>query len=393
MTWFLTGKGKRGNFHSAQNNFGIYRDRNIMRKYLLLLTLAVLLLSGSNVAGETTDQLDRDSWPSLLEAIRINGPVTFCGEEVPLDNPEVLERLEKELLLLLWDKPQIILWLKRTTRYFPYIEWVLAQNNMPADLKYIAVIESALLSHAGSPKGAVGYWQFIKSTGSKYGLTIDRNFDERHNFYASTRAAIRYLKDLHGLFNSWTLAAAAYNLGEANLQNEKALQQVESFYEFYLPQETQRYIFKIIAVKLILSDPVRYGFHLQPADYYAPESLDRVRITLQNKTPLYLVAQAAETYFKKIKDLNPEIIGHDLPKGTHLIAVPHGAGETFHERFADLAVKWQQENQTLIYIVKKGDSLSTIAERFNVPLPALLAWNDLSSNSYIHPGEELVIYQ
>ena len=364
-----------------------------MRKYLLLLTIAVLFLSGSSVAGETTDHLDKDSLPSLLAALRINGPVTFCGEEVPLDNPEVIERLEKELLLLLWDKPQIILWLKRTTRYFPYIEWALALNSMPADLKYIAVIESALLSHAGSPKGAVGYWQFIKSTGIKYGLTIDRNFDERQNFYASTRAAIRYLNDLHDLFNSWTLAAAAYNLGEANIQNEKALQQVENFYEFYLPQETQRYIFKIIAVKLILSDPARYGFHLQPADYYAPESFDRVRITLQNKTPLYLVAQAAGTYFKKIKDLNPEIIGHDLPKGNHLIAVPKGAGETFHERFADLAVKWQQENETLVYIVKKGDSLSTIAEQFNVPLPALLAWNDLSSNSHIYPGEELVIYQ
>ena len=364
-----------------------------MRKYFLLLSLIVFFFSGSNVTGETADNLDRDSISSLVSAIRVNGPVTFCGEKVPLDNPEILERLEKEMLLLLWDKPQIILWLKRTTRFFPYIEWALAQNNMPEDLKYLAVIESALLSHAGSPKGAAGYWQFIKSTGLKYGLTIDKNFDERHNFYASTRAAISYLQDLYDLFDSWTLAAAAYNLGEANLKNEMALQQVDTFYEFYLPQETQRYIFKIIAVKLILADPVRYGFHLQPADYYAPESFDGVRITLQNKTPLYLVAQAAGTYFKKIKDLNPEIIGHGLPKGTHLIAVPKGAGETFHDRFADLAEKWQKENQTHIYIVQKGDSLSTIADQFNVPLPALLAWNDLNSNSYIHPGEKLVIYQ
>ena len=357
------------------------------------MSLVALFLSISKVHGETANHSDNDSLLPLVSAIRITGPVTFCGEVVPLDIPEVRERLEKEMLLLLWDKPQIILWLKRTTRYFPYIEWALAQNNMPEDLKYIAVVESALLSHAGSPKGAVGYWQFIKSTGLKYGLVIDKNFDERQNFYASTRAAIRYLKDLHTLFGSWTLAAAAYNLGEASLQNEKTLQQVDNYYEFYLPQETQRYIFKIVALKLILSDPSLYGFHLQPEDYYHPASFDRVRITLQNKTPLYLVAQAAGTYFKNIKDLNPEIIGHDLPKGTHLIAVPEGAGENFHDRFADLAEKWRQEYQMHIYIVKVGDNLSIIADRFNVPLPSLLAWNDLSSNSYIHPGEKLVIYQ
>jgi membrane-bound lytic murein transglycosylase D len=364
-----------------------------MKKYLLMLSLSLLFLSGRNVLGETANHLDNKSMPSLVSAIRVNGPVTFCGEAVPLDIPEIRERLEKELLLLLWDKPQVILWLKRTTRYFPYIEGTLAQNNMPEDLKYIAVAESALLSHAGSPKGAVGYWQFIKSTGLKYGLVIDRNFDERQNFYASTRAAIRYLKDLHELFGSWTLAAAAYNLGEANLQNEKTLQKVDNYYEFYLPQETQRYLFKIIAIKLVLSDPVSYGFQLQPEDYYPPEPFDRVKITLPNMTPLYLVAQAAGTYFKKIKDLNPEIIGHELPKGTHLIAVPKGTGETFHSHFADLAEKWRQEYQMHIYIVKEGDSLSTIAERFNISLPALLAWNDLSSNSYIHPGEKLVIYQ
>jgi hypothetical protein len=364
-----------------------------MRTYILLLSLAVLFLAGSNVSGETGDHSDLGSAPSLVSAIRINGPVTFCGEEVPLDKPEIRERLEKELLLLLWDKPQIILWLKRTTRYFPYIEWSLAKNKMPEDLKYIPVVESALLSHAGSPKGAAGYWQFIKSTGLNYELAIDRNFDERRNFYASTRAAIRYLRDLHDLFDSWTLAVAAYNIGEDKIQNEKALQRVDNFYEFYLPQETQRYIFKIIAVKLVLSDPGRYGFYLQPEDYYPPQSFDRVRISLQNKTPLYLVAQAAGTYFKRIKDLNPEILGHDLPKGSHVIAVPEGSGETFHARFDDLAEKWKQEYQMHVYIVKEGDSLSTIAEQFNVPLPSLLAWNDLNFNSYIHPGEELVIYQ
>ena len=364
-----------------------------MKKYFILLFLFVFRCSNRVVVAETTGDYPPASLPSLVSAIRIEGPVNFCGEQVPLDSGEIRERLEKELLLILWNRPQVILWLKRATRYFPHIERTLAQNNMPEDLKFIAMIESALLPHAGSSKGAIGYWQFIKSTGRSYGLTIDRNIDERRNFFASTKAAVSYLKELHGLFGSWTLAAAAYNVGEDRIQDEKTKQKVDSYYDFYLPLETQRYIFKIIAIKLIFSNPSRYGFHLQTEDYYQPISFDRVKLTLSNRTPLYIVAQAAGTHFKKIKDLNPEIRGHDLRKGEHIIAVPEGSKEKFHPRFADLAKKWRQEYKMHIYIVKKGDNLSSIAERFEVALPSLLTWNDLSLNSYIHPGEKLVIYQ
>jgi len=364
-----------------------------MKKPFILLFLFMFCLSNRSVVAETTEDYPPASLPSLVSAVRIEGPVNFCGEQVPLDSVAVRERLEKELLLILWNRPQVILWLKRATRYFPYIEKTLAQHNMPEDLKYIAVVESALLPHAGSPKGAMGYWQFIRSTGRNYGLTIDRDIDERRNFFASTKAAVAYLQDLHTLFASWTLAAAAYNVGEDRIQNEKASQKVDNYYEFYLPLETQRYIFKIMAAKLIFSNPSRYGFHLQEEDYYPPVAFDRVKITLPGRTPLYLVAQASGTYFKQIKDLNPEIRGHELPKGTQIIAVPKNSGEKFHARFADLAEKWRQEYKMHIYIVKKGDSLTTIAERFHVTLPALMAWNDISPNRYIHPGEKLVIYQ
>ena len=364
-----------------------------MKKHFILLFLFMFCLSNRPVVAETTGDYPPASLPSLVSAIRIEGPVNFCGEQVPLDSVEIRERLEKELLLILWNRPQVILWLKRATRYFPHIERTLAQNNMPEDLKFIAMIESALLPHAGSSKGAIGYWQFIKSTGRSYGLTIDRNIDERRNFFASTKAAVSYLKELHGLFGSWTLAAAAYNVGEDRIQDEKTKQKVDNYYDFYLPLETQRYIFKIVAIKLIFSNPSRYGFHLQTEDYYPPISFDRVKLTLSNRTPLYIVAQAAGTHFKQIKDLNPEIRGHDLQKGEHIIAIPEGSEENFHPRFAGLAKKWRQEYKMHIYIVKKGDNLSSIAERFEVALPSLMTWNDLSLNSYIHPGEKLVIYQ
>ncbi|MDX1777065.1 MAG: transglycosylase SLT domain-containing protein [Desulfobulbales bacterium] len=364
-----------------------------MRKYLLLCLFIVF--AGTTVKAESNaaDKIAPESLPELVSAVRVEGPLYFCGEPVPLENHEVRERLEKELLLILWNRPQVILWLKRSSRYFPYIERMLAQHNMPEDLKYIAVVESALLPHAGSSKGAVGYWQFIKQTGRTYGLTINRDIDERRNFFASTKAALAYLQDLHDLFGSWTLAAAAYNIGEDRIQDEKTSQQVDSYYEFYLPLETQRYIFKIIAAKLIFTHSSRYGFHLQEEDYYPPVTFDRVKISLPGRTPLFLVAQASGTNFKKIKDLNPQVRGHELLKGTHIIAVPEGTGEKFHSRFAGLAEKWRQEHKMHIYIVQKGDSLSTIAERFDVTLPALMAWNDLSPSNFIHPGERLVIYQ
>jgi len=364
-----------------------------MKKCLVFLFMMAICLSGTNTHSETMSGLSAASLPDLVSAVRIDRSVNFCGEPVPLASAEVRERLEKELLLILWDRPQVILWLKRSTRYFPYMEKILVQNNMPDDLKYIAVIESAMLPHAGSSKGAVGYWQFIKNTGRKHGLKIDRNFDERRNFFASTKAAINYLKELHELFGSWTLAAAAYNMGEDGLQEEKTSQMVDNFYDFYLPLETQRYIFKIIAAKLIFSNPTRYGFYLKPDDYYPPVQFDLVKVNLESQTPLYLIAQAAGTHFKKIKDLNPEIRGHQLPKGSHIVAVPEGAGPEFHPRFASLVKSWRQENRMHIYIVKEGDNLSTIAERFDVALPALMAWNDLEPENYIHPGEKLVIYQ
>ncbi|MBE9521071.1 MAG: transglycosylase SLT domain-containing protein [Proteobacteria bacterium] len=364
-----------------------------MKKYFFLFFIFILLVPNGRALGQPDTEIPAATLPSLISATRIEGPLGFCGEKVPLEIPEVRERLEKEMLLILWNRPQVILWLKRANRYFPYIENTLAQHNLPEDLKYVAVIESALLPHAGSTKGAVGFWQFIRSTGRHYDLTINSNIDERRNLFASTKAAANYFKDLHALFGSWALAAAAYNMGEDRLQKEMESQKVDNYYHSHLYLETQRYIFKIIAAKLIFSDPARYGFHLQPQDLYPPLSFDRVKVTAQSNTPLYLVAQASGTYFKAIKDLNPEIRGHQLTKGTHIIAVPKGSGPEFHDSFATLVKQWRKEYKMHVYIVKKGDNLTAIAERFHVPLPALMAWNDLSPSRFIHPGEQLVIYR
>jgi LysM repeat protein len=331
--------------------------------------------------------------PGLISALRIERPLYFCEEEVPLQSQEVRERLEKELLLTLWDRAQVILWIKRSGRYMPVIEKTLREEGLPDDLKYVAVIESALLPHIGSSKGATGFWQFMRSTGQRCGLTINRDKDERRNIFTSTKAASMYLKELYEMFGSWSLASAAYNYGEDRLRKAIEVQEVNDYYQLYLPGETQRYLFKIVAAKMILSDPDRYGFHMQEEDLYPPMEFDKVTVTCSIQTPLQLVAKAASAYYKQIRDLNPELRNQYLPKGEHTLAIPKGSAEEFQARYTQLVSKWEEENRIRVYTVKEGDNLSLIADRFDVSLDSLLRWNNVNSRGVIYPGKELIVYQ
>jgi membrane-bound lytic murein transglycosylase D len=331
--------------------------------------------------------------PSLVASVRIEGNLEFCGEPVPSGEQEVRERYEKELLLTLGDRAQIILWLKRSRRYLPYIDETLRKEGMPEDLRYVAVAESALRAHAGSSKGAMGYWQFTRSTGRKYGLTVNDRIDERRNLMASTGAAVRYFKDLYSLFGSWTLAAAAYNMGEDGLMAEILEQSTKDYYQLYLPLETQRFIFRILSVKLILSAPGKFGFDLSDQDYYPPLESDEIQVDCPQEIPIRIVAQAAGTHFKAIKDLNPEIRGHHLPQGAHKLLIPKGAATGFQERYRQMLEKYLSAKKESTYIVKQGDNLSAIAERYGVPLLSLIIWNRLDVSRAIHPGQKLVIHQ
>jgi hypothetical protein len=274
----------------------------------------------------------------------------------------------------------------------PLIQQMLKQNNMPDDLKYIAIVESALRPHVGSRKGAIGFWQFMESTGQRYGLQIDSEKDERRNIFTSTRAAIAYYKDLYEDLGSWTLAAAAYNMGEQGLKSEILAQKTDDFYRLYLPLETQRYIFRILAAKLILTDPEKYGFNYTREDLFSPLEFDRIKIECFQETPIHIIARAADTYFKVIKDLNPEIRGHYIAAGHHTILIPKGSSAGFRPRYKSLVDQWLANKKERVYVVKEGDNLSNIAERFNVPLPALIIWNRLEKKKHIYPGDRLVIH-
>jgi hypothetical protein len=362
-----------------------------MRAKLIFWILCLPALAMASDLERTLPEHHRQS--SLIADIRIRETLNFCGEPVPLEIGEVRERLEKELLLTLNNGPQIILWLKRAARYLPHIEAQLAQRGLPDDLKFVPFIESALLPHIGSPAGAIGYWQFMRSTGRRYGLTINSEYDERRSIFKSTPAALAYFQELYEEFRSWTLAAAAYNMGEEGLRAEILIQEVNDYYLLYLPLETQRYVFRIIAAKLVLQNPERYGFRLESHDLYEPHAFDMVQVVCLQRTPIRLIATATGSTFKQIKDLNPDVRGHHLAPGTHELLVPKGAAEGFEARFNQALKNWQENPDKHHYTVRAGDNLSAIAERFEVPLPALLIWNNLSSRQTIHPGDRLIIYK
>lgn len=358
----------------------------------LIFCLFIIFFVAHASTGLAQSKAPQTQAQMIIDAIRITEPLSFCNEPVPLTNPDVRERLERELLISLDNSDDIILWIKRANRYFPDIEKELKEQSMPDDLKYITIAESSLRPMVFSNKGAVGYWQFIESTGGKYGLDITSDIDERRSFSKSTRAAIKYLKDLYSMLNSWTLAAAAYNMGEDGLKGEMMAQKVNDYYRLYLNQETQRYVFRILAAKIILSNPARFGYVLGKNDLYQPPLYDIVEITAGQPVPLHIIAEAAKTHFKVIKDLNPDIRLYHLPAGTRQVHIPAGTANEFPARYESLIKEWNSRKNEYAYTVKKGDSLYGIAARFGVPVKALMIWNKLWNGKKIAPGDKIYIF-
>lgn len=316
--------------------------------------------------------------------------VSFANERVPLDKWDVWERLDIEFLWLLANEQQVFLWLKRSGRYFPLIEEELQRAGLPDDLKYVAIVESGLKPGATSYAGAAGFWQFIESTGNDYGLEQNAWLDNRRDLYASTKAAITYLQKLYDMFHDWPLALAAYNCGEGRVLNALRNQGVQSYYQLELPRETERYVFKIIAAKLILSEPEQYGFYIDESTLFPPHKVERVQIHLKQTTHLRDIAKMYGSYYREIRLLNPEIRSTSLPAGTHIIKVPQGWQQAVGA--GQSAPAGATDGDEIVYIVKAGDSVSKIARRFNVSVDNISKLEGRTASlSDIHPGDKLLI--
>lgn len=201
-------------------------------------------------------------------ALPIPDNLEFAGEKLPLQEPDIYERMDRELLVNTYWQSNGFLMFKRAQKYFPVIEPILKKHGVPDDFKYLALIESGL-SNVVSPAGASGFWQIMKTTGREYGLEVNSNVDERYNLEMATEVACEYLKNSKEKLGSWTLAAAAYNAGMTGISRRLGEQEVGTYYDLLLGEETGRYLFRIVAVKEILSNPLHYGFNFRDKDLYS----------------------------------------------------------------------------------------------------------------------------
>ncbi|WNH07880.1 lytic transglycosylase domain-containing protein [Thalassobellus suaedae] len=222
-------------------------------------------------------------------ALQVPENLDFSGESIPLKNPDILERMDRELLVNTYWQSNGLLMFKRAKKYFPIMEPILKKHGVPDDFKYLAVIESGL-TNAVSPAGARGVWQIMPATGRENGLEINDNVDERYNLEKATEVACKYLLKSKEELGSWTLAAAAYNAGNSGVSRRLEEQGVTSYYDLLLGEETGRYLFRIVALKEILSHPSKYGFNFRDKDLY-------------NNVPTYKVeVDTAVTDFSKFAE-------------------------------------------------------------------------------------------
>lgn len=267
---------------------------------------ALTLFTASDMHRENSDSSEQKS--QFSEQYHIQMPpvpdsLMFCGELAPIENWDILERLERELLVNTYWQSNMMLMLKRSGRYFPTISEILKEEGVPDDFKYLAVAESGL-TNAVSSAGARGMWQFMKSTATSYGLTVTSEIDERYHIEKATRAACAYLKKAKDELGSWTLAAAAYNRGLPGIKRDLDAQKVENYYDLHLNSETSRYVFRLLAIKLIMNTPQNYGFDLNRKDYYEPVNTNTVTVD----SSLWNLAEFAKeqgTTYKTLKLLNP----------------------------------------------------------------------------------------
>jgi hypothetical protein len=229
--------------------------------------------------------------------------LTFAEEKVPLEQEDVVERLEREVYVNAYWESNLILLFKRSRKYLPEIERILREQGIPDDFKYLAIAESGLLN-ATSSAGAKGYWQILEVTGKEYGLEITPSVDERYDLEKSTLAAAAYLKKAHGKFGSWTAVAASYNMGQTGLANRQEEQGLINYYDLYLNEETSRYVFRVLAFKLLFENPAVFGYHLRKQDFYVQPELRT--LTVDKDIPdLALWAKAQGSSYKHLKLHNP----------------------------------------------------------------------------------------
>ncbi len=285
-----------------------------MRKWILysLSIVGFLFLSSILIAfgDHPVSERIRAALPQVVKSIVMDQPINFAGEIMPL-NMDTQERLDRELSVNAYWHSSTLLNIKLANKYLPVIERILSEEGVPDDFKYLAIAESGL-RNVSSPAGAKGFWQFRKLAAQEFKLEVNSEVDERYHLEKSTRAACKYIKQLHKRFGSWTSAAAAYNVGPTKYSSVMRQQQEESYYNLNLNQETSRYVFRLIALKEILKNPTDFGFYVDASEKYIP--MDDVYEVTVDKTVSDWSAFAKQygLSYRMLKYYNPWLIDSKL---------------------------------------------------------------------------------
>lgn len=291
------------------------------KRFVIILSfLAIAAFHGFYLLRDNSGGVDDENYRKALMhsnkvfSLVLPARVEFAGEETPLSLYYVREGLDRELTVNTYWHSSTILMLKKAARYFPTIVPILKSYGVPEDFKYLVLIESGL-TNAVSPAGAAGFWQFLPETGKRYGLEINDEVDERYNLEKATHAACKMLKETKSIFKNWTLAAAAYNAGEGKILKELNRQKVDNYYDLYLNAETSRYIYRILALKLLYEHPTEFGFYLRKKDQYPPIPTYTVTADSTIKD-LISFAGYHNINYRVLKEFNPWLIKDRLTNTT-----------------------------------------------------------------------------
>lgn len=281
-----------------KGTMGRYRWTTI----LVVVNLAVLAIVLGAARSDTGKKEDGE--PLRYESAYLPDEISFAGEPMPLDRFYVREALDRELLSNAYFHSQTIRFIKMAPRYFSIIEPILKENGIPDDFKYLAVAESSLNPRAISPARAVGFWQLMKGTALDYGLEINSEVDERYHLEKATVVACKYLKNAYKKFGNWTMVAASYNRGVSGVQKQIDRQKEDDYYDLLITTETARYVYRIVALKLILENPERYNFYISDDEKYPVVPTKKVEIKGSVDNFADFAHQHGVSY-KMLKDFNP----------------------------------------------------------------------------------------
>lgn len=286
----------------------------LKNKFLSLLFAINMMVAGClffNFTKEDAIKQEADFRKNYrVHALHLPENFSFAGEEFNFKDAEVAERFDREMMVNTYWQSQTLITLKKIHRWFPVIEPLLKQNNLPDDFKFLAVAESNL-SNVVSPSGAAGFWQFMPAAAREFNLTINAEVDERYHLEKATVAACNYLKQSKETFGSWMLAAASYNMGVDGLQKAMTTQKVKNYDELLLNEETARYLFRIAAIKYIFENQQKMGYYLQPYDLYEPYTFETITVD-SSITDLAQFAINRGINYKTLKLLNPWLRNNTL---------------------------------------------------------------------------------